>query len=76
MAVKTISAKVDTRTLSLFNQICKRKHLIKAKVLESALLLKLEEMAEEEWAIDMLSQRGGSSTMSLSAFEKQLHAIQ
>ena len=72
MSVKTFSVKINTELLELFTEVCKRKNLIKAKILEEAIRNRLEEMAEEEWAISMITERAASKTMSLAEFEKKI----
>ncbi len=72
MSVKTFSVKINTELLELFTEVCKRKNLIKAKILEEAIRNRLEEMAEEEWAISMIAERAASKTMSLAEFEKKI----
>ena len=72
MRLKTFSVKINTELLELFSEVCKRRNLIKAKILEEAIRDKLEEMAEEEWALSMITERAASKTMSLAEFEKRI----
>lgn len=62
---KTLSAKIDDQVLAKLDEVCERRHLVKAKVLEEAIREKLEHLAEEDWAIAMLAERASSKELSL-----------